>query len=113
MGERYAEQMRAIPAGKIRVLLTYGGHGFEQQPFFALFESIPDLEVTRAELPKQAELLKPGLEKQFDVIVRYDMCPKIVRNSAPRSPSFSIAASGWSRFTTTWALTATGTSTAR
>lgn len=64
-------------AGKIRVLLTYGGHGFEQAPFFALFESIPDVEVTRAELPKQFDLLKPGLEKRYDVIVRYDMCPKI------------------------------------
>ena len=65
----------AQSAEKIRVLLTYGGHGFEQKPFFALFDSIPEIEVTRAEMPKQADLLKPGLEKQYDVIVRYDMCP--------------------------------------
>jgi len=60
--------------GKIRVLLTYGGHGFDQKAFFAMFDAIPDIAVTRAELPKQADLLKPGLEKQFDVIVMYDMC---------------------------------------
>lgn len=58
----------------IRVLLTYGGHGFEEKPFFALFEAIPDIRVTRCELPRQADLLKPGLEKDFDVIVMYDMC---------------------------------------
>ena len=61
-------------AGKIRVLLTYGGHGFDQKAFFAMFDAIPDIAVTKAELPKQADLLKPGLQKQFDVIVMYDMC---------------------------------------
>lgn len=73
----YAAPVRAQePAanGKIRVLLTYGGHGFDEKPFFALFDSLPGIQVTRAVLPKEADLLKPGLEKQFDVIVMYDMC---------------------------------------
>jgi type 1 glutamine amidotransferase len=65
------------PAKKIRVLLTYGGHGFEEKPFFAMFDSIPDIQVTRVELPKGLDLLKPGLEKDYDVIVRYDMCSGI------------------------------------
>ncbi len=60
--------------GKIRVLLTFGGHGFEEKPFFAMFDAIPDIQVTRCELPKQADMLKPGLEKECDVIVMYDMC---------------------------------------
>ena len=68
----------ADPApGKIRVLLTHGGHAFETVPFFALFDSIPDVVYTKAEMPKAAELLKPGLEKQYDVLVMYDMNRKI------------------------------------
>lgn len=64
-------------AGKIRVLLTFGGHGFEQEPFFAMFDALPGVEYTKAPLPQSADLLKPGLEKDYDVIVRYDMVPGI------------------------------------
>ena len=60
-------------AGKIRVLLTTGGHGFQAEPFYAMFDAMPDVEYTKAELPKDAGLLKPGLEKQYDCIVMYDM----------------------------------------
>ena len=63
--------------GTIRVLLTTGGHGFEAEPFYAAFDAMPDVEYTKAELPKDADLLKPGLEKQYDCIVMYDMVPKI------------------------------------
>ncbi len=59
--------------GKIRVLLTTGGHGFEAEPFYAAFDAMPHVEYTKAELPKDAGLLKPGLEKKFDCIVMYDM----------------------------------------
>lgn len=62
---------------KIRVLLTTGGHAFEVDPFYAMFDAMPGVEYTKAELPKDAGLLKPGLEKQFDVIVMYDMSPPI------------------------------------
>ena len=68
---------RAAGQDKIRVLLTFGGHGFEEKPFFAAFDSMADVEYTKAELPKDAGLLKPGLEKDYDVIVMYDMVPKI------------------------------------
>jgi type 1 glutamine amidotransferase len=59
----------------IRVLLTVGGHGFEEVPFYAMWDSLPGVKWTKIELPKQADLLKPGLEKQYDVIAMYDMCP--------------------------------------
>ena len=59
--------------GKIRILLTSGGHGFEAEPFYAAFDAMPDVEYTRAELPKDAGLFKPGLEKKYDCIVMYDM----------------------------------------
>ena len=61
--------------GKIRVLLTYGGHGFEEKPFFAMWDSLPGIVYTKAPMPKAADLLKPGLKKDYDVIVMYDMTP--------------------------------------
>ena len=61
----------------VRILLTYGGHGFQQEPFFAMFDALPGIEYTKAPLPESAGMLKPGLEKDFDVIVMYDMVPKI------------------------------------
>ena len=63
--------------GKIRVLLTYGGHGFEEKPFFAMFDAMPDVQMTKAPMPQSAKLLKPGLEKDYDVVVMYDMVGKI------------------------------------
>lgn len=63
--------------GKVRVLLTFGGHGFDQKAFFAMFDAMPNVEYTKAPLPKSADLLKPGLEKDYDVIVMYDMVPAV------------------------------------
>ncbi len=59
----------------LRVLLTVGGHGFEEAPFYAMWNSLPGVKWTKIELPKQADLLKPGLEAEYDVIAMYDMCP--------------------------------------
>lgn len=60
-------------AEPLRVLLTYGGHGFEEGPFFAMFDGLEGIRYTKAPLPESADLLKPGLEKQYDAIVMYDM----------------------------------------
>jgi type 1 glutamine amidotransferase len=60
-------------AKPIRVLLTFGGHGFQQAPFFEMFDKLPGITYTKAPLPASAERLKPGLEREFDVIVSYDM----------------------------------------
>jgi uncharacterized protein len=57
----------------IRVLLTYGGHGFKQAPFFAMFDAMKGIKYDRAPLPKAFEQLKPGLEEKYDVVVRFDM----------------------------------------
>ena len=66
--------LAAEKTGKIRVLLTTGGHGFQKEPFYAMFDSMKDVEYTKAELLKDAGLLKPGLQNDYDVIVMYDMC---------------------------------------
>jgi hypothetical protein len=57
----------------IRILLTIGGHGFDQKPFWAMWDNLSGITYTQCTLPKQADMLKPGLEKQYDVIVMYDM----------------------------------------
>ena len=47
----------AVPAAaaektaKIRVLLTYGGHGFEEKLFFAMWDAMPGVEYTKARCP--------------------------------------------------------------
>jgi type 1 glutamine amidotransferase len=72
-----AERGWTAEAAKIRVLITTGGHGFEAAPFFAVFDAMPDVIYSKATLPEDADLLKPGLDEKFDVIVRYDMVSAI------------------------------------
>ncbi len=67
----------AVADKPIRVLLTFGGHGFQQEPFFAMFDAMPGITYTKAPLPQSVGMLQPGLEKGFDVIVMYDMVGKI------------------------------------
>ena len=100
--------------GKVRVLLTVGGHGFEAKPFYAMFDAMPDVSYTKATMPKDAGLLKPGLEKQYDVLVRYDM----VGGFTPEQEKAFVeaccsGASAWWPCTTIWVPTANGRSTAR
>ncbi|NCO43196.1 MAG: hypothetical protein COZ06_00970 [Armatimonadetes bacterium CG_4_10_14_3_um_filter_66_18] len=68
-----AEETTKPSERPLRVLLTYGGHGFEEKSFFAMLDALPGVEWTKAPLPESADRLKPGLEKDFDVLVMYDM----------------------------------------
>ncbi len=58
---------------EIQILLTIGGHDLQEKPFFEMFDNLPGIKYHCIQLPDSAELLKPGLEKKFDVIVMYDM----------------------------------------
>lgn len=69
-GVPYSQGAEAKP---LRVLVTYGGHGFQKKEFFAMWDALPGVTYTKAEMPKEADLLKPGLEKQYDVIMMFDM----------------------------------------
>ena len=74
-----------LPSAKpVRVLLTYGGHPFEEAPFYAMLDTLPGIVYTKVEMPKAAELFKPGLEKDFDVIVMYDMAQSFTPEQVPR-----------------------------
>ncbi len=75
--DAWVEPIRqALVPKTLRVLLTIGGHGFQQKEFFAFWDALPGVSYKKCELPKQADLLKPGLEKEYDVIVLYDMVKK-------------------------------------
>lgn len=69
----FAATAQAAPEKPVRVLLVTGGHAFDTNQFFATFDALPGVSVERAKFPEVAARLKPGLEKDFDVIVRYDM----------------------------------------
>ncbi|QEH37087.1 Trehalose utilization [Aquisphaera giovannonii] len=70
-------QQQATPAKPLKVLLTYGGHEFQEKEFFAMWDALPGVTYMKAPLPDSARLLKPGLEKEYDAIVCYDMNNKI------------------------------------
>jgi len=65
-----------LKEGPIRILVITGGHGFEAKPFYALFNNIEDVEMTKIAYPQAAELFKPELAQKIDVIVFYDMWAK-------------------------------------
>jgi len=62
---------------KIRLLIVSGGHGFEEASFFKMFDEFQGIGYKKAVFPQAGELLKPGLEKECDVIVMYDMVKSI------------------------------------
>ena len=80
----WAQAEEAPAKGKIRVLVTVGGHGFDEKVFAAKFGKMPDLEYTKIQMPQQAKMLKPGLEKEYDVIVMFDWA----KTSAEDNKSF-------------------------
>lgn len=60
------------PSNKIRVLIISGGHAFEHDAFFKLFQDNPDITFKAAEHPNAHALLRPASAKEFDVLVSYD-----------------------------------------
>lgn len=63
--------------GKIRVLVVTGGHDFERDAFFKIFQDNPHITYEAVEHPKAHEHLRAEASRQFDVLVLYDMWPKI------------------------------------
>lgn len=75
-GALAAEPAAPVPAAtpaKVRVLLTYGGHAFQEKEFFAMWDALPGIVYERAPLPQAAGRLTPALAKDFDVVAMYDM----------------------------------------
>jgi type 1 glutamine amidotransferase len=71
-----APALKPLPQ-KIRVLLVTGGHPFEKEPFFKVFQDNPDITYQAVEHPNAHAFLKAEPAKQYDVIVTYDYGQKI------------------------------------
>lgn len=71
----------------INILLTYGGHGFEQEAFFEMFDNLEGITTTRGSLLDAPDLLKPGIEQEYDVVVMYDM----LKSSTPAQREALVA----------------------
>ena len=56
-----------------KVLILTGGHDFDVKEFYEMFDALSGIAYDKAELPKEMDLLAPGLEKKYDAIVSYDM----------------------------------------
>lgn len=59
--------------GKVRALVVTGGHGFQREPFFAMFDSFADIEWREVQHPQANDMYAPEQRDSYDVIVLYDM----------------------------------------
>ena len=68
----------ASAAGEpVRVLVVTGGHGFETNEFFAMFREMPGVTFDATQHPDAHARFSEEAAKNYDVIVLYDMWPKI------------------------------------
>ena len=64
-------------AGLIKVVLLTGGHGFEQKPFYEIFDSFKGIEYTKVQLKDHSEIFEDIGDWDYDVIVLYNMTQNI------------------------------------
>jgi type 1 glutamine amidotransferase len=62
---------------KLKVLIVTGGHGFEKEPFFALFQENPEINFTAVTQGKTAGAFDRDDLLGYDVVVLYDMIQEI------------------------------------
>jgi type 1 glutamine amidotransferase len=55
------------------VLVTTGGHPFEEEPFLAVFDALPGITWQHASVPGARDYFRPERAGEFDAIVCYDM----------------------------------------
>lgn len=66
-----------VSAKKLNILVITGGHGFDEEPFFEMFDSFQDITFTRLVQPEANTQLGTIDPKNYDAIVFYDM-PKSI-----------------------------------
>lgn len=62
---------------RVRVLIITGGHEFEREAFFHIFEDIPGLEYQEAIHPNANQLYDSKFTDSIDVLIFYDMVQEI------------------------------------
>ena len=55
------------------ILILTGGHDYDVPNFYKMFDDMPNVKYDKAEVPKDMDLLVPGLEKKYDLLLTYDM----------------------------------------
>lgn len=63
--------------GKIRLMVVTGGHGFDRQAFFAVFEADEGVEHQEFQQPKANEAYVSGEAAAYDAVLLYDMVQDI------------------------------------
>jgi type 1 glutamine amidotransferase len=71
------QQPAAKQQGKIKVAVVTGGHDFEEEPFFAIFENCSDIEYTSIHLQDDSEIFEDISNWDYDVMVLYNMTQEI------------------------------------
>lgn len=56
----------------VRILLIVGGHGYDKAPLNKMLSEMPGAVLKTIELPKDQDLLSPGIDKDYDVLVFHD-----------------------------------------
>ena len=69
-------QEGGVPA-KLRLLIVTGGHGFERDAFFAMFDSFEGTEWREVAHPQANDSYTPEAAESYDVLVFYDMNQEI------------------------------------
>ena len=62
---------------KINVLIVTGGHDFERESFFQMFDQLKNIKYTEIKHPDANQYYEPEKADQYDVFVFYDMYNKI------------------------------------
>ena len=62
---------------KIKTVVVTGGHGFKKEPFFAIFDRLPDIEYVNAQQQDHSEIFEDISHWDYDVIVLYNMTQQI------------------------------------
>jgi type 1 glutamine amidotransferase len=62
---------------KIKAVILTGGHGFQREPFFKVFEGHDDIQYTEFQLKDHSEIFEDISDWDYDVIVLYNMSKQI------------------------------------
>ena len=63
---------------KIKVLVITGGHGFQRQPFYNVFNAIPRITYDTLSQPQANALLATRAVNQYQVLVFYDLVDSLL-----------------------------------
>jgi len=72
-----SKSLQPQQAEKIKVVVITAGHGFKEEPFFAMFDSFGDIEYTSAHQQDHSEIFEDISKWDYDVMVLYNMTQDI------------------------------------